>query len=368
MTVLPPLPVEIVTQSARLDAAVKAMLGCREIALDTESNSFFRYPEQLCLIQIATREKVYIIDTIVLPDIAPLEAVLADAGIGKVVHGSDYDIRSLDRHYGFRIRGLFDTGVAARFAGATKFGLAALTEDLLHVTIPKTKQLQRADWGRRPLSAEALDYAASDVRHLFTLQEILTGRLQSLGRTEWVAEEFCRLEDIKYVPPDPETSYLSVKGASDLDGRGLAILRSLFLFREGEARRQHRPHFYIVPDAELISLAMNPGEAGRQRIVPGLEKALREGMAAPPVSRPSPVEYERMSPEQSQRLGRLKAWRMALGVTLSLDPSLLWPMASLERLARAPDIFDAELASAGIRRWQRDRFAAALGACLESVS
>ena len=367
MTVLPPLPVEIVTRSEQLDAAVKAMLGCREIALDTESNSFFRYPEQLCLIQIATRDKVYIIDTIILKEIAPLEAVLADAAIGKVIHGSDYDIRSLDRHCGFHIRGLFDTGVAARFAGATRFGLAALTEDLLHVTIPKSKQLQRADWGRRPLSAEALDYAASDVRHLFTLQEILTGRLQSLGRTEWAAEEFCRLEEIRYVPPDPETAYLSVKGASDLDGRGLAILRSLFLFREGEARRQHRPHFYIVPDAELISLAMNPGEAGRQRSVPGLEKALRDGLAAPPVSRPS-VEYERMTSEQFQRLSRLKAWRMSLGASLSLDPSLLWPMASLERLARVPDTLDAELTSAGIRRWQRDRFAAALAACLESGS
>lgn len=368
MTVLPPLPVEIVTRADRLDAAVKAMLGCREIALDTESNSFFRYPEQLCLIQIATRDKVYIIDTIVLKEIAPLEAVLADAAIGKVVHGADYDIRSLDRHYGFRIRGLFDTGIAARLAGATKFGLAALIEDLLQLTIPKSKQLQRADWGRRPLSAEALDYAASDVRHLFTLQEILTGRLQSFtgeGRTEWAAEEFCRLEEIKYVPPDPETAYLSVKGAGDLDGRGLAILRSIFLFREGEAMRQHRPHFYIVPDAELISLAMNPGEAGRQRIGPGLEKALREGLAAPPVLRPAFVEYERMTQEQFQRLSRLKAWRISMGADLSLDPSLLWPMSSLERLARAPNTLDAEMTSAGIRRWQRDRFAAALGACLE---
>ncbi len=367
MTALPPLPVEIITQASQLDAAVKAMLVCREIALDTESNSFFRYPEQLCLIQIATRDKVYIIDTIVLQEIAPLETVLADAAIGKVVHGSDYDIRSLDRHYGFRIRGLFDTGVAARFAGATRFGLAALTEDLLHVTIPKSKQLQRADWGRRPLSAEALDYAASDVRYLFTLQEILTGRLQSLGRAEWAAEEFFRLEEIKYIPPDPETAYLSVKGAGDLDGRGLAILRSLCLFREGEARRQHRPHFYIVPDASLISIAMNPGQAEVQRIGNGFQQALREGLAAPLVSRPS-VEYERMTPEQFQRLGRLKAWRMSLGDSLSLDPSLLWPMASLERLARAPDTLDAEMASAGIRRWQRDRFAAALGACLESGS
>lgn len=150
MTVLPPLPVEIVTRAAQLDAAVKTMLGCREIALDTESNSFFRYPEQLCLIQIATRDKVYIIDTIALKEIAPLEAVLVDAAIIKVIHGADYDIRSLDRHYRLHIRNLYDTGIAARFAGLTRFGLAALTEELLCVTIPKSKQLQRADWGAAP--------------------------------------------------------------------------------------------------------------------------------------------------------------------------------------------------------------------------
>lgn len=367
MTVLPPLPVEIVTQPARLDAAVKSMLDCREIALDTESNSFFRYPEQLCLIQIATRHKVYIIDTIALKEIASLEAVLADAGISKVIHGADYDIRSLDRHYRFRIRSLFDTGIAARFAGSTRFGLAAITEELLGVTIPKSKRLQRADWGRRPLSAEALDYAASDVRHLFTLSEILGGRLQSLGRTEWVAEECSRLEEVRYTPPDPETAYLSVKGAKELDERGLAILRSLWLFREGEAQRQHRPPFYIVPDEVLVSLAMNPGQAGLQRFGYGFQQALSEGLAAPPVTRPPFIEYERMSPEQVQRLGRLKAWRISLGATLSLDPSLLWPMASLERLARSPHTLDAELDSAGIRRWQCDRFAAALGACLESL-
>jgi hypothetical protein len=76
---------------------------------------------------------------------------------------------------------------------------------------------------------------------------------------------------------------------------------------------------------------------------------------------------ERMSREQIQRLGRLKAWRVSLGATLSLDPSLLWPTASLERLAKAPAMLDSELTSADIRHWQRDRFAAVLSAYLESL-
>jgi ribonuclease D len=376
MTVSLPLPVEIVSQVAQLDAAVKAMLGSREIALDTESNSFHRYPEQLCLIQIATRHRVYVIDVIVLKEIAALKEVL-DASITKVVHGADYDIRSLDRHYGFRIRNLYDTNIAARFVGLTRVGLASLLEDLLAVTIPKSKRLQRADWGRRPLSAEALDYATADVRHLFALRESLAQRLQALGRTEWVAEECARLEEVRYAAPILETAYLSVKGYKDLDGRGLAILRSLFLFREEEARRQHRPPFFVMSDTALITLATSPtaafsevpglGQTGLQRFGRGLQQALREGLAAPPIRRPPSMPDERMSREQVQRLGRLKAWRVSLGATHSLDPSLLWPMASLERLAKAPGTLCVELNSADIRRWQRERFSSDLCAYLESL-
>ncbi|MFC1961921.1 ribonuclease D [Chloroflexota bacterium] len=377
MAISPPVTVEIVSQAAQLEIAAKEMLGARDIALDTESNSFHRYPEQLCLIQINTHHKVYIIDTIVLREITSLKEVLADASTIKIVHGADYDIRSLDRHYGFRIRNLYDTNIAARFAGLTRVGLADLIEDLLGVTISKSKRLQRADWGQRPLSAEALDYAAVDVCYLFALREILEQRLRTLGRTAWVAEECARLEGVRYTAPCLETAYLSVKGAKDLDGRGLAILRSLFLFREEEARRQNRPPFYIVPNATLVSLAMNPpatlskvtgiGHTGMQRFGRGLQKAICDGLAAPSIRRPHPVPVDRFSHKQIQRLTRLKDWRAALGASLSLDPSLLWPMASLERLAKAPDSICLELTSPDIRRWQRDRFASPLHAYLESL-
>jgi len=376
MTVSLPIPIEIVSHAAQFDASVRAMLRSSDIALDTESNSFHRYPEQLCLIQIATPHRVYVIDTIVLKEIAALKEVL-DSSITKVAHGADYDIRSLDRHYGFRIHNVYDTNIAARFAGLTRVGLAALLEDLLGVTIPKSTRLQRADWGRRPLSAEAIDYAATDVRHLFALRETLAQRLQALGRTEWVAEECARLEEVRYAATSLETAYLAVKGAKGLDGRSLAILRSLFLFREEEARRQHRPPFFIIPHTALITLATSPtvalsevpglGQSGLKRFGRGLQQALYEGLAAPPVRKLPPVPDKFISREQIKRLGRLKAWRVSLGTTLSLDPSLLWPTASLERLAKAPDMFESELTSADIRHWQRELFAAALSAYLESL-
>jgi len=371
------LPVELVSQPAHLSAAAHDLSDSHAIALDTESNSFHHYPEQLCLIQIASRHRIYIIDTISLSDLASLRDVLEDVSIMKVIHGADYDIRSLDRHCGLHIHNLFDTSIAARFTGIAQFGLAALTRDLLGIIINKSKRLQRADWGRRPLSTEALEYAASDVRHIFALREILDQRLRTLGRTAWVAEECTRIEEVRFTAPNIETAYLSVKGAKALDGRGLAILQSLFLFREGEARRQHRPPFFVLPDAALIFLAASPqatlsevpglGQTGLKRFGQGLQQALRNGTAAPPVHRPCHIRAVRASEEQVRRLSRLKEWRTSLGSSLSLDPSLLWPLTSLERLAREPDTLNVEFTSDEIRHWQRDVVASSLQDCVESL-
>ena len=377
MTVSPIYPTTIVvTQPAQLYAAVQTMMREPAIALDTESNSMHRYPEQLCLVQVADRYHVYIIDTIALKDLEPLKGILADKSIVKVVHGADYDLRCLDRHYGFRVHNLYDTAIAAQFAGMSQIGLAAVIQELLGVTFSKNKRLQRADWGRRPLSAEALDYAAADVRYSLALRETLNQRIQVLGRPEWVAEECARLEEVRYTAPSLETAFLSVKGSRELDPRGLAILKRLWLFREEEAQRQRRPPYYVLPDPVLIFLADTPdadlsqvpglGQANLQRFGGGLQKALREGLAAPPSHRPVPAERV-ISPQQIERLRHLKMWRASLGTSLFLGPSMLWPTASLERLAKAPGTLEVELASPDIRRWQCDHFAPLLRTHLESL-
>ena len=180
------LSFKVIDHSSQLDVAVTEMSGSSAIAIDTESNSLHRYPEQLCLIQTATLQQIYVIDTITLPDITPIRKILEDNGVVKVIHGADYDVRSLDRYGGIRIHNLYDTYIAARFAGVSKVGLADLLRDLLGIDIPKSKDLQHADWGKRPLSSEALEYAATDVRHLLALQQILAQRLSTMGRTAWV--------------------------------------------------------------------------------------------------------------------------------------------------------------------------------------
>jgi len=372
-----PFPVEIISQPAQLAIAALELSASRIIALDTESNSLYHYPEQLCLIQIASHHKVYIIDAIALSDLTPLKVILEDFSVVKIIHAADNDIRGLNQHCGLHIRNLFDTSIAARIAGITRLSLAALSSNLLGITIDKSKRLQKSDWGRRPLSAEAIKYAATDVIHLFALREALETRLQTLGRAEWVYEECARIEKVRYTAPDRETAYLSVKGARDLDERRLAILRSLFTFREGEARRRHRPPFFVLPDSALIFLATNPeaylsevpglGQTEVKRLRKGLREALYNGINAPPINRSHTSKTVRTTKQQLWRLSRLKVWRTSLAARLSLDPSLLWPLTSLKQLAREPDTLSSELASDNIRHWQRDVIAASLRDCLDSI-
>jgi ribonuclease D len=342
------------------------------VAADLESNGFFRYPERICLVQLATGDAVHVIDPLSIDDPAPLGKLLADPSVAKIFHSADYDIRSLDRDWGFHIRGLFDTSIAAAFVGSEKLGLAAILKEYLDVDVNKDKKLQRADWSRRPLTDEMLRYAAQDVAHLARLKGVLDGKLARLGRTEWVREETDRLARVRHTPPDEEWGFLSVKGSRDLDGRGLAVLKSLHSFRENEALMLDRPPFKVLSDAVLASLAADPhadiskvkgiGRYGRGPAVSKVRRAIKEGLGSPPVRRPRQrrAEGERLSPKERararDRLRLLKGWRSDQAAKLGLDPPLIWPAASLGRLAAKPDSLPSELECEDVRRWQRREF------------
>ena len=188
----------------------------------------------------------------------PIGEVLADETVVKVIHGAEYDLRCMDREWGFRVRNLYDTSMAARFVGMEQIGLSALIEALLGVRIPKDARIQKSDWSHRPLSEEALDYAAMDVWHLLSIREALERRLRDLSRSTWVSEECARLEEIRYVAPDPETAFLSLKGSRGLDGQAKAILKRIFELREVEARRRNRPPYYVLPHETLVPLGYQP--------------------------------------------------------------------------------------------------------------
>ena len=365
---------ELVADEPGFSHAISKISKARRIGLDLESNGFFRYPEQVCLVQISTPRDVFVIDPLALEDMKPLGSVLATKKVETVLHAGSHDVLSLDRDWGMHIENMFDTNIAAAFVGMSRLGLANVLEEELGVDIPKEKRIQRSDWSNRPLSQKALDYAANDVRYLHELREALGKRLRKLGREDWVKEECQRLSATRYDPPDPEMAVFNVKGWRSLDDQGLAILQSLVDFREDHAVRMGRPHFRVIPDMALITLADKPnsdlsrvrglGNFSRGSMARGIRKALAEGQSSKPPKRPAQPRQPRIPRGQreafSSRLAKLKQWRIARGKDLSLDPALIWPMRSLQRIARAPDKLESEMQDPDVRRWQRKEFGKSL--------
>ena len=363
---------ELIKDQSRFLGVVDTLRAQPRIAFDLESNGFFRYPERVCLIQIAIPPgQVFLIDPLALDDMTPLGDVLSDDNIEIILHSGDHDIRSMDRDWGFRVTSLFDTSIAAAFTGMERLGLATVLESSLRLSITKDKKLQRSDWTHRPLKPKALNYAADDVRHLLKLAGTLKKRLNELGRLEWVVEESARIAAIRYIQPDPAAAVFRVKGSRHLNGRSLAVLKSLVDYRELHTLRVGRPHFRVIPDAALVALAAEPdsslkkvrglGRFAHGKLASGIREAIHKGQAADPLRRPiNRQPRSRLSKTQraeiSTRLDRLKKWRTATGKSLSLDPALIWPMTSMKSLASSPKDLETELSSPEVRKWQRAEF------------
>ena len=376
---------EIIDDADGLARLVERLSREQCIVVDTESNSFHRFPDRVCLVQIAAGGKAWVIDPLGLTadDVAPLGALMANPDVEKVIHAASNDIRVLDKEWSFRVANVFDTSIAAQFCGMRRVGLDSVLRDALGVAIVKSKSLQRADWTIRPLPDEALQYAVDDVLHLHDLRNELGRWLEELGRMEWVAEEFRRLETVRYRPPDPpEVAFLNAKGSRALGPQELAVLRELYVFRHNEGVRRDMPPFKILSDTVLTTIAA-AGQDDLSKIegIPAnplrrygkrLQRARERGLASPPVTRPrngnsnSNGSEGRPTREQIDRLRDLKAWRTEQGEELDLDPALIWPMQSLERLARDPALLDdgTREGASVVREWQAREFSESLAAAL----
>ncbi len=372
----------LIDRQAAWDEAAAQLSEQTELAVDLESNSMHAYRERVCLVQLAAGGECFVLDPLAVEDLSALGSILADPGVAKVGHGCDYDVRSLDRDYGFRFQGLFDTQIAARFLGSSTPNLGSVLEDYLGVAIPKSRELQRSDWARRPLSASALEYASNDVQHLVRLAERLRERLRELERLDWVEEECERLSRARYSPAAPEgLAFLRIKGADRLDERELAVLKELHGWREELAERQDRPPFKVASNGDLLEAARAAAWHGRggdtlaatlEDTAPGLRRhlsgggssalvrAAQRGLESGPFVRPErPRRVNPWTPESRRLLQGLKQRRTEIGGELSLDPALVWPAPSLERMALEPEHWRGEThenGAAEVRNWQRREF------------
>jgi len=338
----------------------------REIALDTEGASFHRFVDRIYLLQLSTRQHHAVIDPLPIGVPSGLGALLEDPTVEVVFHDADYDLRLLQQDYGWQVRTIFDTRIAAQLLGYTAFGLAALLERFFEVKLDKKHQ--RADWSMRPLTEGMLDYAAQDTRHLLQLRDQLAAELERTGRSAWAREEFALLEGIRWQDEAPGTSYLRVKGARDLTRRELAVLRELVPWRDAVAGSLDRATFRVLGNEQLLDIARTqPRTKEALAKVKGMPRAVLEqrgeelldavtrALAVPEAELPKFPRAARWDrdPEFDARVSALKTARDAAAKRLQLDPGVLCSRDRLEAVARRNPATVEEVAEVNeLRRWQ----------------
>ena len=316
--------------------------------------------------QLSTDQRSAIIDPLPISTPASLGRLLEDPTVEVVFHDADYDLRLLHQDYGWLVTNIFDTRIAAQLLGFPAFGLAALLEKYFHLKLDKKHQ--RADWSMRPLTADMLEYAAQDTRHLLELRDILRHELERKDRWSWAAEEFQRLEGTRWPSDESSTAFLRLKGARDLARRELARLRELLAWRDTVAGQLDRATFRVVSNEVLLAMAKGPAST-RQDLaaVKGMPRGMLDrqsaemlvavalGDAVPEAELPrfpKPPRWDK-DPAFDDKVSKLRGVRDDAAKRLQVDPGVLCSRERMEAVARrAPQDLEALAEVKELRRWQ----------------
>lgn len=269
----------LVDTPSQLKKAEKPIRTAAIIALDTEYDSFRCFRDKLCLIQVQTGEKTWLIDPLAGLDLSLLGEVLKNQAVLKIFHAGDNDIRILKRDYAFAFRNIFDTHRAASLLGCRHLSLATLMESYLEVVL--VKKMQRSRWDLRPLSEEQLDYAALDTAHLIELYRRLDGELREKGLEKQAQQTFTVMTEVVWQPKILDgLAHRRLPGYATLTPEQKDHLRRLFRWRFEKAQETNCALFMLLADRQLIDLSRLENPSLESLTGPGLlspEKAHRFG-------------------------------------------------------------------------------------------
>ncbi len=293
-----------ITRQSELDRFCEELAHEPSIAIDTEFVAEHTYKPVLCLVQVATRNQLVLLDTMALSDTTPFWKIVAEGQHETIVHAARSELEfCFDATGGLPTR-LFDVQVAAGLIGAEyPAGYNSLLGKLLGEKPGKHET--RTDWRRRPLTGRQIEYALDDVRFLHPLRDAIHDALMRLKRVAWFQEEM-ETELTELSVTQTKSRWRRVSGNTGLKPRQLAILRSLWHWRNGEADRRNKPVRYVLRDDLLVEMArrasadpvqilsvrgMDRGDLRRR--VDELAAAVQEALELPEDKLPQPIRRER---------------------------------------------------------------------------
>ena len=337
-------PFKFVTNQDEWQSCLNSLQTQPRFAIDLEANSLYAYQEQICLIQITIPNQDFIVDPLSNIDLSGLGNLISNPHLEKVFHAAEYDLILFKRQFGWRLENLFDTMWAARILGYDRCGLANLLNNSYGVTL--NKKHQKADWSRRPLPSNQLRYAQMDTHFLLRLRDDLLAELTEadcLVEAKEIFEQQC-LVHVNNNRFNPD-AFWSVSGIRDLSNRQKAIVKQLWIYRNGKAKQLDRPPFKVFNDGTIIELAiaapqyleelpdihgMSRGQIrryGRQIL-----EVIREAESGPLPKRPR-SNHPRPPDAVSRRFERLRNWRKERARQRGVESDVILSRDTLWKLA-----------------------------------
>jgi ribonuclease D len=352
-----------------LDELIEALAASDEYAVDTEFHRERTYWPQLALLQFGWRHsgamRVALVDPLAV-DVRPLGR-LFDSDVLAVVHAASQDLEVFDRAVGSAPRRIFDTQIAAGFAGFSSPSLATLAEKLVDIRLVKGDRL--SDWTQRPLTEGQVSYAADDVAHLLDIKDELVRRLTRSDRLQWAEDECAGMLTQPRGPQDPDIAWWRIKEGRSLRGKARWIAQEVAAWRERRAATIDRPVRQVLPDLGVVTVANRPptsprdlkGMRGLEGRVPGgaaaeeLIEAVRRGQAidARDLRLPPVDDFER---DLRPAVTLVSAWVSQLARDLGIETALLATRSDLQAFlsgdsaARLANGWRAQLVGEPVRR------------------
>ena len=356
----------------QLDALLAIARADGRLAIDTEFMGEGRYRTLLCLIQLAVVETDDAEDPTLIVD--PLDEdfdgrgladLLADPEIEIVVHAGRQDVALLRRVLETEVTNLFDTQLAAGFAGmAAQASYDSLLHEVLSLNLAKSASFTR--WDQRPLSAEQIGYAREDVLHLLELADELQRRLASLGRLEWAREE-CRALSLVSDAREPSTIFERLPRVNSLGAGQRTVARELVAWRERTAERQDRPVQSVLSDAGLVEVAKRRpasreqlsklrgiGGSAQGRRAEELLGVVERARELPPQEAPDVPRTPSGRPEDAPLIALSEALVRARAREAGLAYELLAARADLQAIVASARTGEAEPDVRTMRGWRRE--------------
>ena len=343
---LPRPPEGLTDTPAALAEVCEHLRAAQVFGFDTEFIGESSYRPLLCLLQVATDERVELIDPLAFEHLGPFWDLLADPTVEKICHAGDQDLAIAWQQGRLTPQNVFDCQIGAGFVGiGYQEPYGRLVEVVAGIKLGKGDQFSA--WDRRPLSASQFTYAIDDVRYLTEIHRVLQGRMETLGRMAWMREACQQACEKAATDVPPETIFAKLKGASKLKPRQLSVLRELAVLREQMACERDVPARGMLKDEALMNLAVEGPETeeGLSAIksVPRkvvacysdqIIQAIKRGKALPPDQRPQLPPTAADTPETRRLAEIMVAASQVICLGQSVSPTLVTNRAEIEGLAR----------------------------------